>query len=262
MAGYVEHLVLQHKAPKSFRVPKEQNLFRSRQSLQASLANCVGTRHPHTLNCREAISLSPSSHQDNTHFTGKNVFAVRFTLVILQFSQELEALAVCKLPGVYSTEGFTHWFPQPWLQQTAAIYTWWIGKLREKPVWCCTQSYVQSLYSTHKINFSYQPINGKRVWLCSVPFSLELRATRWLITKKSRKHNSLRWSLDFLEDDLCFTAEINIYSWEAAPGIYLRTAGAGYLFPQPLALLTMIWYFQTIKAWYCRKEEKKLDQLN
>lgn len=105
VAGYVEHLVLQHKAPKSFRVPKEQNLFRSRQSLQASLANCVGTRHPHALNCREAISLSPSSHQDNTHFTGKNVFAVRFTLMILQFSQELEALAVCKLPGVYSTEG-------------------------------------------------------------------------------------------------------------------------------------------------------------
>lgn len=33
VAGYVEHLVLQHKAPKSFGVPKEQNLFRSRQSL-------------------------------------------------------------------------------------------------------------------------------------------------------------------------------------------------------------------------------------
>lgn len=105
MAGYVKRLVLQHKAPKSFQGPKEQNLFRSRQSLQASLANCVGTGHPHAPNCREAISLSPSSHQDNTHFTGKNVFAVRFTLVILQFSQELEALAVCKLPGVYSTEG-------------------------------------------------------------------------------------------------------------------------------------------------------------
>lgn len=141
----------------------------------------------------------------------------------------------------------------------AAIYTWWIGKSQEKPVWCYTQSYVQSLYSTHTINFSYHPINEKCVWLCSVLFSLELTATWWLVTKKSTQQNNLPWSPDFHAADLCFTAEINIYSWKAVPGIYPRTAWTEYLFRQHLALLRMIWDFHAIKAWYCRgkKKEKK-----
>ena len=71
VAGYMEHLVLQLKTPKGFQVPKQQNLFHNRQSFAGTQANCVGTRHLHSLNCQEAISQYPSSHQDNTHFTAK-----------------------------------------------------------------------------------------------------------------------------------------------------------------------------------------------
>lgn len=70
---------------------------------------------------------------------------------------------------------------------------------------------------------------------------------------KSRKQHSLSPSSpDSLPADSCFPAEINICSWKSVPGLY---PGVRHLFPQSSAPLTMIWYFQKIKAWYSSKKK-------
>lgn len=112
VSGFVQHSVLEHNQLRVCKYPNSKTHF-------PAIANeLCGTWHLHSLKCQEAISWYPSpSHQDNTHFTGKSVFAAHFTLQILQFSQELEAQAVCKLPAFYSTE-FTPQFLKHRLKQT------------------------------------------------------------------------------------------------------------------------------------------------
>lgn len=133
VAGYMEHSVLQHRTPKGFQVPKQQTLyFTAGKALQALLANCVGTGHLHSLNCQEAISQHPSSHQDSTHFTGKNVFAVHFTLKESSVQPGARSSGCLQTAWVLFHREFTHRLLQP------SIGTWWIGKLQGNPSWCYT----------------------------------------------------------------------------------------------------------------------------
>lgn len=119
VAGYVEHLVLQHKTPKSFQVPKQQNLFHNRQSFAGISGKVCGDRTP-------TLSEPPRSNFSEPFFPpGQHTFHWQKCFRSAFHTYESSVQPVAGSSGCLQTawvifhREFTHWFLKHRLKWTA-----------------------------------------------------------------------------------------------------------------------------------------------